>query len=160
MGIQHSIHQIRHGHAFRGKKTRTYKAWSAMRVRVEGRTPHAKKVYKDRGITVCERWQTFENFLADMGECPPKHSLDRIDNDKGYEPGNCRWADDKTQMGNRTVSTRLTYNGVTLHLSEWARRLGIQQGTLSRRLNVYGWSVERALSTDPSAYFKRGSKRS
>ncbi|MFF3654994.1 hypothetical protein [Streptomyces olivochromogenes] len=90
----------RHGHAAGGVSS-LYYTWSDM----VGRCTNPRhKRYADpgaRGITVCERWRDFANFPADMGDRPPGLELDRIDNDRGYEPGNCRWADRSTQMKNR-----------------------------------------------------------
>lgn len=82
--------------------TRTYQAWSNMRARCNPNTTSVrdKKYYIDRGIKVCARWNSFENFLADMGHVPDGLTLDRINNDGNYEPGNCRWTDRFTQMNN------------------------------------------------------------
>ncbi len=79
----------------------TYGSWRAMRRRCNDPKNIGYRNYGGRGITVCERWQKFENFLADMGKRPEGTSLDRIDSNGNYEPGNCRWADAKTQAQNR-----------------------------------------------------------
>lgn len=81
--------------------TRTHVRWRSMLTRATNPNITHAKSYTGRGIGVCERWLTFENFLADMGECPPNHSLDRIDNDQSYQPGNCRWATPQQQGRNR-----------------------------------------------------------
>jgi hypothetical protein len=94
-------------------RSRTYSTWCSMRQRCNNPNNPKWKHYGGRGIRVSERWNSFANFLADMGEKPPGTSIDRIDNDKGYEPGNCRWADALTQANN----TRLTRpnGGVLAH---------------------------------------------
>jgi hypothetical protein len=88
-------------------KTRTYNSWSNMKARcTKTNLPRAHR-YVLRGITCCDRWlESFENFLEDMGECPPGLTLERIDNDKGYYPENCRWDTYKAQANNRCTSSR------------------------------------------------------
>lgn len=76
-------------------------SWAAMLYRATNQNSRRAKDYVGRGIVVCERWKEFKNFLADMGERPPGKSLDRIENDGNYEPGNCRWATPKEQAANR-----------------------------------------------------------
>ena len=102
--------------------------------------------YCGRGIKICARWRDFANFLADMGQRPPGMELDRINNDGDYEPGNCRWADLRTQARNKRSVRPITFGGRTQLLSDWATELGINLTTISMRLDVYGWSVERALT--------------
>lgn len=130
--------------------TITYTSWRAMLKRCTNENHEAYDRYAGRGIGVCERWLTsFENFLSDMGERPSSlHSLDRIDNDKGYEPGNCRWADQKTQQRNRRDNVRITFNGETKIASDWARKIGITPTALCRRL-AKGWELKDALTFPP-----------
>lgn len=102
--------------------------------------------YGGRGITMCERWKSFENFLADMGERPSRqHTIDRIDNNGNYEPGNCRWATPRQQLTNKRNNVRLTFNGETMTLMEWSERYNLLFETLRGRLKR-GWSVEDALT--------------
>lgn len=81
----------------------TYKRWLSMKKRVRDKSPDVWKHYGGKGIAVCDRWHVFENFLADMGECPKDFTLDRIDPKGNYEPSNCRWATWAQQVRNRTM---------------------------------------------------------
>ena len=121
--------------------------WRSMLYRCENRKSHAWKDYGGRGIRVCDRWHIFENFLADMGPRPgPEYSLDRIDNDRGYEPGNVRWHTWEEQQNNRRPTKRLTYAGKTQSVAQWARELGFDAATLYARINR-GWDTEEILTT-------------
>jgi hypothetical protein len=110
--------------------------------------------YGGRGITIDPRWDSFDQFLADMGEIPDGMSIERKDNDKGYSPENCVWATSIEQGRNTRKCRKLMHNGQTKTLGEWADEYSIQRQTLSKRLDA-GWSMERALSTSPLAYHKR-----
>lgn len=94
--------------------------------------------YRDwggRGIAVCDRWlNSFDDFLADMGQPPPGTTIDRIDNDSGYEPGNCRWATRKRQSNNRRDNRRFAAFGRTMTAMEWADISGIPYSRLSKRI--------------------------
>lgn len=116
------------------------------------RTPshHAFRNYGARGIAVCERWSRFENFITDMGACPAGLTLERIDNDRGYEPENCKWATRAEQHRNTRRTQKLTFNGVTLCKQDWCKRTGLDWATLNGRLRR-GWTIERALTT-PATY--------
>lgn len=92
----------KHGHSKVGARTTEYRIWYAMKDRVLNPACHAFPDYGGRGIGICDRWRdSFENFLADMGRRPKGLSIDRIDNDGNYEPGNCRWATAKQQANNK-----------------------------------------------------------
>lgn len=127
--------------------TSLYKAWAGMKDRCFNPNNLHYAEYGGRGITVCDRWRdSFSNFIADMGDRKPGLTIERIDNDGNYEPGNCKWATRKEQQRNRRVCNNLTFNGETLCVSEWAERIGLKHETLRGRLSR-GWSVEKALTT-------------
>ncbi len=132
-----------------------YDVWRSMRLRcLDKRNPN----YGGRGIAVCERWQSYANFIADMGRRPsPKHSLDRVDNDSGYNPDNCRWATQKEQCRNTRFNRLVNYAGQKMPLVEACEQAGLPYGPVLLRLNR-GWSHDRALHTPieggPSTPFK------
>jgi len=136
-----------HGDSRRDGKSLEYRIWCAMRERCSN--PHNKKFadYGGRGIKVCERWDRFDNFLADMGRKPTAgHSIDRYpSNDGNYEPSNCRWATSLEQGQNKRNNHLLSFGGETLTMAAWARRLGCTNTALIARINS-GWSVERTLT--------------
>ena len=133
----------------------TYQAWANMRQRCGNKKRPDFDRYGGRGVQVCDRWQSFENFLADMGVKPSKlHSIDRIDFTKGYEPGNCRWADAMTQALNKSDIIVLEYKGERRPLTEWCRELDINPRMVRERLHS-GWSIARALET-PSRFAVTG----
>lgn len=112
--------------------------------RVRGTVVEDRPRYFDRGIICCERWESFDNFYADMGPRPPGHSIDRKDNDKGYSPDNCRWATSSQQARNRITSRIVSAFGLSLTLAEWAERTGIDYCVLWARISVLRWDPERA----------------
>lgn len=134
------------------KNSTEYKAWKAMRERCNNPRCRHFANYGGRGIKVCARWSDFALFLADMGRKPtPKHSIDRVDNDKGYEPENCRWATPSEQACNRQNTVRLTLEGRTASLKEWCEKKGIAYATVWSRIAT-GMSPEAALSTPAREY--------
>lgn len=112
-------------------KTKTFKVWSQMRRRCRDRLEYAH-------VSVCERWNIFENFLADMGECPSGKTIDRRDPAGNYEPSNCRWADAKQQANNRRNTVFIEIAGVIRTAEEWSEISGIQAQAIKYRLRK-GW---------------------
>jgi len=129
------------------KQAPEYRTWCHMKERCSNSSCSDYRDYGGRGITVCERWKnSFENFYADIGPRPsPKHSIDRIDSNGNYEPGNCRWATPLQQSRNRDWGNRLEFRGETRRVSEWAEVLGVRPGTLHNRIRR-GWPIERILA--------------
>lgn len=126
-------------------ETRTYRLWSKMKSRCFCKKNNRYSIYGGRGITVCERWLKFENFFADMGKCPIGLTLDRLDNEKNYGPGNCRWADIITQQNNKRNNRILNFKGIKKTLMQWSRTTGITRSAINHRL-ARGWDIDRALS--------------
>ena len=140
---QTHIRSFKHGSA----GTSTYMIWKGIRQRCFNKTCEAYKDYGGRGITMCERWKnSFEAFLIDMGHKPDGMTIERIDNDGNYEPGNCKWATRKEQTLNRRATQLITWNKQTKCLADWSRTIGGSRLLVAARLR-HGWSVERALTT-------------
>lgn len=142
-------YERKHGHTGTKFATPTYVSWAKMVARCRpGNCNEAR--YSQRGISVCERWLKFENFLADMGERPSSdHSIDRYpDNDGNYNPENCRWATRSEQARNTSITRNVIARGKKQCLSAWAEETGIPISTIRRRLAI-GWGAEEALSTPP-----------
>lgn len=136
---------IKHGHARNDAATPTYTTWKHMVRRCTYPREPGYENYGGRGITVCARWRSFENFLADMGERPAGKFIDRIDSDGHYEPWNCRWATRVEQNRNTSQNVEVTFNGRTQCITAWEQELGTKPGTIYTRLRR-GWSTERALT--------------
>ena len=131
--------------------TPEYFAWQQLRGRCENSARRDFHRYGGRGICVCERWQSFEAFLEDMGPRPSaQHSVERKDNDGNYEPGNCFWATKKEQARNRRACRMLTFNNTTRCLSEWAEVVGMNPVTLTARLRR-GWLTRSCTLPDAPA---------
>lgn len=140
--------RFKHGHRIGGRSSKVYNSWHSMRKRCLQPKNKNFSTYGGRGILICKRWMNFENFLADMGYPPSgRHSLDRIDNTKGYFPRNCRWITQREQCRNKRNNRTILYLGRKMTLVEWEEKMKLRQGTLSQRLNALGWSAEKALTT-------------
>ncbi len=127
-----------------GKHAPVHVSWRSMMLRCYNEQCGSFTRYGEKGITVEPRWHTFMNFYEDMGEPPPGHTLDRIDNTAPYSADNCRWASLLDQAKNKKHTIKLTYLGKTQTLREWAAELNIKHKTIWERLKK-GWPVEEAL---------------
>ncbi len=125
-GCLHTEVITTHGATRGGAMPRTYGNWVGMKSRCSSPSDPNWDRYGGRGITVCERWQDFANFLADMGEKPPGLSLERVDNNAGYSPDNCIWADHKTQCRNRRSTPFITLCGNRLPLMTACERYNVR----------------------------------
>lgn len=130
-------------------KTLVYYIWGTMLARCRNKNNPKYKNYGGRGITVCNRWLDFRNFYQDMGDKPIGATIERINNDGNYEPGNCRWATQKEQQNNRRDNLLLTYKNETMTISAWAGKLGMSHQNLNRRITKYGWTIEQAFKIIP-----------
>jgi hypothetical protein len=128
---------LRHGKCRRNKPSPEWIAWQNAKQRCYWQPKHNYKNYGGRGISMCDEWKnSFESFYAYMGNRPPGLTLERIDTNKGYEPGNCIWADLKTQGRNKTNNRIIYYNGLFLTLAEWEERTGIPRDSINYRITM------------------------
>lgn len=130
----------------RMSKTPIYGVWHSMMQRCYDKNSHAYDRYGNRGIFVCEKWKTFEGFFEDMGYKPKGMSLERLDVNGPYSLENVVWASAKIQANNRKSNVILEHNGKKQTMQQWCDELGLKIGTVWARLNVYGYSVEKALT--------------
>lgn len=146
--IRHEINKRGRNHKHDMKGTTEFRIWVQMRYRCRNPRYRFFKDYGGRGIKVCARWDSdFRNFFADMGPRPSlEYTLDRIDNDGDYEPGNCRWATRIIQQTNRRKARLFSAFGKSQTASEWGRQTGLSRNLIFMRIAKYGWPVERAVS--------------
>jgi len=135
------------------KNSSEYWIWNTMKHRCTNPNHTQHKDYGNRGIKVCDRWQSFENFYADMGQKPDGLSLERRDNNKGYSPSNCYWADRKTQNSNKRNNHYIEAGGTKKTLTEWARCTGISHATIIARINA-GWPSHIAATAPKWSRYK------
>jgi len=140
----------------KGQRTRAYHSWDGMIQRCTNPNFKQWKDYGGRGITVCEEWRDFSNFLSDMGHPPEGFTIDRIDNNLGYNKDNCRWVSRKEQQRNRRNSHKITIDGREKSMIDWAEEFGILIGSVHNRLQR-GWTELEALGVKPRHTPKRTS---
>lgn len=133
-------HLYKHGFA----RTPTHIIWCKIHERCTNPNAINYERYGGRGITICKRWRIFENFLADIGERPEEMTIERIDNLKGYEPGNCRWATRLEQANNKRNNVMVEFHGKTQSVAVWCRELGLNYPLTRQRIYRDRWIAERA----------------
>ena len=137
-------------------KTRFHKIWKGIKYRCINKNNIAYKYYGGRGIKICDRWLKFKNFRDDMYQSYLEHvkqfgekntTIERKNNNGNYELNNpCVWATKKEQGNNRKTNHLLTFNGQTLTIAQWGKKLNINSHIICSRINEYGWSTDQALS--------------
>lgn len=139
------------------RNSRLYSIWRGMINRCNNKKHKSSHIYMGRGIKVCEEWRSFEVFRnwAIANGYEPSLTIDRIDNDSGYSPCNCRWVSIKAQANNRRANRKLTFNGLTKTISEWSDATGITAGTIADRIDR-GWDEQSALTIPAVPQEQRG----
>lgn len=135
---------------------REYNIWAMMKQRCNNPKAANYVGYGAKGVRVDPRWDRFEQFIADLGPAPtPLHTLDRIDNNLGYSPENCRWADVETQQNNRTNGRHYPYKGQMVSAPQLARIAGVRDWAMAHRLKVMGLTPEQALAYQKGSWVQR-----
>ncbi len=147
----------KHGHNSKNGKSKVYETWAQIIQRCNNPKNKRYKDYGGREINVCQQWLRFENFLEDMGDPPTEnHSIDRINNNKGYYKENCRWITPKEQARNRRDNLFIQHNGKTKLLIELCEKYSIPYRTVWDRIYKNNWSVDKALITPVKKYKRKG----
>lgn len=142
-----------------GSYSRLYKQWTSMKGRCQNPNDKQYSLYGGRGIFVCQEWiDSFDVFAKYVGEKPKGKSLDRIDNNDGYRPGNVRWATSSQQLANTRRTINITHDGKTMSMREWADKLGMYYNTLRQR-KLNGWSDSDIITTPVDPSFRHNYKR-
>ena len=138
----------RNGRKYKYDDLRLVDIWRHMHRRCEIPTEISYKHYGGKGIAVCDEWSEFDAFAtwSYQNGYAEDLTIDRIDSNKDYCPENCRWADRTTQNRNSSHCHYLTYNGITLPMTEWSERVGLPYSMIKSRLNKLHWTVEEALT--------------
>ena len=135
-------------------KTRIYQQWASMIDRCYNENNKRYPRYGGRGLTVCEQWRSsFESFYADMGDAPEGTTLDRIDNEKGYTPDNCRWATPQEQANNRSTNVLIEWEGKSMSIADWARHFNLPYHWIKHR-HSRGYKPPELFSTEHLPYRK------
>ncbi len=142
MGMRKGAPRFAHGLS----KTTEYEVWCGMKSRCYCQNHASYKNYGGRGIRICKRWQNFGNFYTDMGPRQKGYCIERIANDKGYSPSNCKWASRTEQNKNKRNNRMLTFRGKTQSLSAWCRELGLWANSVTRRIDKLGFSIDESFS--------------
>lgn len=129
------------------KHPKFYGIWANMKERCDNKSYYNYRYYGGRGVKYAPQWSDVDKFYEDMfPHYKPGLTLDRVDNNGDYSPGNCRWADRITQANNKRSNNYVTYDGQTKSIADWARQIGLKHNTLWHRIMVYKWPLKRCMT--------------
>jgi len=144
----------RHGQSSLARRSHTYRSWETMKARCYNSLDPSFQSYGGRGVSVCNQWiNSFEQFFSDMGERQRNTTIDRIDNNGNYDPGNCRWAKPRVQQRNKRNNRIVSYKGAKMPLIVLSEKTGVPYQRLHERIVRRGWSVEDAVNKVPRGYY-------